>query len=909
MRKFYFLLLTLFIFSSNNAQIVNIPDANFKAMLVQADETYSVAKDINLQPVKIDTNNDSEIQLSEALNIYELNIYSGPSSGIADLTGLDSFTNITALTISGSGIMVPTVDFSMLINLKYIATEGMGLTSININGLIHLESFSCDNMTALTNITMDGLSSLSIFSCSHTQLTALDFSDCPDLSMIVLNYQNLASLNISNCHNLTTALIDNNLLTSIDLSGSNHLETLQCGNNPLTSLNLTGCPNLTSLAASNTQITELDLSMLPALGAMQVSHNQITVLDISNNPLLSQIDCSYCMLSTLDVSNFQKLDGLLCDHNELTTLNISNTPFLSSLECSDNVLSTLDISDHQYLYNLNCGYNELETLDISGCPKIHTLSIDNNQLTELNLDEIITPTLVSVVNNPLVSLFTKNGLQDAITFGNNPLLQYICADQNEITALQNAAITAGASNCIVNDYCSFEPGGTFYTIHGQAKLDADNNGCDLQDFPYTHLKLNVSSGAINGTEIFDGSGNYTILLGSGYYTITPKIENPSYFTISPTSFSASFPYTENPLVQDFCITPNGTHPDLEITLIPIGVARPGFDVKYKMLVTNKGNTVQSCTALLSFDDATMDFVSAVPAVSTQVPSLLSWDFTNLQPFEAKEIIFSFNLNSPTDEPAVNGGDMIAFEGIVISSATDNTPNNNTFDLHQTVVNSFDPNDKTCLEGDVVTPDMAGKYVHYRIRFENTGTYPAENIVVKDIIDTAKFDITSLVPVDGSHPFTARITDTNKVEFIFENINLPFDDANNDGYVVFKIKTKPSLINGGSFSNTASIYFDYNHPIITNTATTTIYVLGKDDFEFGNYFTLYPNPTKDLLHINSKGNIEATSITVYNTLGQLVLAVPNAGPVATVDVSNLAVGTYVIKINSDKGSSSSKFMKK
>jgi hypothetical protein len=34
-----------------------------------------------------------------------------------------------------------------------------------------------------------------------------------------------------------------------------------------------------------------------------------------------------------------------------------------------------------------------------------------------------------------------------------------------------------------------------------------------------------------------------------------------------------------------------------------------------------------------------------------------------------------------------------------------------------------------------------------------------------------------------------------VEFIFQGIQLPFDDANNDGYVVFKIKSKNTLAIG------------------------------------------------------------------------------------------------------------------
>jgi hypothetical protein len=166
----------------------------------------------------------------------------------------------------------------------------------------------------------------------------------------------------------------------------------------------------------------------------------------------------------------------------------------------------------------------------------------------------------------------------------------------------------------------------------------------------------------------------------------------------------------------------------------------------------------------------------------------------------------------------------------------------------------------------------------------------------------------LIPIDGSHPFVTRINNTNKVEFIFENINLPFDDANNDGYVAFKIKTKPTLVVGDYFSNTANIYFDYNFPIITNIATTTLALLAKSDFEFENYFNIYPNPANDVLNIETKQTISVTSINIYNTLGQIILVIPNAQQTQSVDVSTLKTGNYFLKINSDRGSSSVKFVK-
>jgi hypothetical protein len=177
-----------------------------------------------------------------------------------------------------------------------------------------------------------------------------------------------------------------------------------------------------------------------------------------------------------------------------------------------------------------------------------------------------------------------------------------------------------------------------------------------------------------------------------------------------------------------------------------------------------------------------------------------------------------------------------------------------------------------------------------------------------MIDLSKFDITTLVPNSASHSFVTNISAGSKVEFIFENINLPFDDANNDGYIAFKIKTLPTLVVNDIFTNDSSIYFDYNFPIVTNKATSTFKTLGAQDFEFSNYFTLYPNPAKSVLNITSKETIEVKSISIYNILGQLVVVIPNAEKVSKIDVSGLTTGNYFIKINSDNGTSNTRFIK-
>lgn len=631
------------------------------------------------------------------------------------------------------------------------------------------------------------------------------------------------------------------------------------------------------------------MSTLTNLTLLYCSNNQLTSLLIDNLTSLTDLGCAVNQLSSLNVSNLINLTSLACGKNYLTSLSVNNLINLTTLVCTNNSLTTLSVNNLTSLISLYCNSCLLTSLDLTNL--IHLTSLACND------------------NNPLTSLFIKNGSNESyLNFSMNPNLKYICVDQSQLANVQSKITQHGYTNCNLNTYCTFTPGGTFYTIQGTQKFDANNNGCDSLDNSLVNLKYSITDGTNSGSLISNTSGNYSIPVQAATHTITPVFENPTYFNASPSNVVVTFPTQASAFTQNFCVTANGVRPDLEVTMLPLVPARPGFNAFYKLIYKNKGNTTQSGSVNVNFNDALLDFLSATPTVSAQTLNNLSWVFTNLAPFETREITFTLNVNSPMQTPAVTGGTVLNYLATITSPATDEMPSDNTFAYNQTVVNSFDPNDKTCLEGATITQAKVGDYVHYMIRFENNGTANAQNIVVKDIIDTAKFDINTIVPVKGSHSFVTNISAGNKVEFIFENIQLPFATGTNQGFVAFKIKTKSTLVNGNSFSNAASIYFDYNFPIVTNTSTTTIQTLSRQDFEFSNYFSLYPNPVKEVLTIDIKEQIEIQSINIYNTLGQLVLVIPNAQNTKTVDVSSLNAGNYFIKINSDKGISATQFIK-
>ncbi|MET0945006.1 MAG: T9SS type A sorting domain-containing protein, partial [Flavobacterium sp.] len=886
------------------------------------------------------------LNLSSNINLNRLECQSNNLSSL----NLDNCNLLTALVCSNN--QITNLNLLNHNSLNSINCSSNLLTQLNIGNVSSLNALYCGN-NQISTLNLTQVYNITNLVVSHNAITAIQFHANPaSLHILECNDNLISSLNISDFTNLDSLKCENNLISNLNIPNFIHLNILEFSNNPLQTANVSGCVLLTSLDFSNMQLTNINVTGCSSLQNLDVSNNSLVNLDVTGLNNLVYLSCKDNQLVNLNVNSLTNLQELYCNNNQLTSLNANgltnmvvlychnnqlislNINGLTSLEylyCYDNELPSLDVSSGSNIlelycwsnqitslnvnslvnmYELSCEYNQIPSLELNNLPNLGSIYCGNNQFSSLNLANLNTLYHLNTDDSPLLnSIILKNGSNETVLYFDNIFnLEYICTDENHIAQVQDIITQYGYTNCNVNSYCSFLPGGTSYIIQGNNKFDFDNNGCDVSDLVLPSFKFNISNGPISGSLISNLSGSYTIPVQAGTHNITPVLENPTYFTISQTTVNVTFPSQASPFTQNFCVTANGIHPDLEVTLLPLNAARPGFEAKYKVIYKNKGNTTQSGAVNLAFNDAVLDLVVSNPVTTSQSVNNLSWDFTNLLPFESREITLTLNVNSPMETPAVNSGDILNYTTTITSAATDDMPNDNTLASNQTVVNAFDPNDKTCLEGGAISPAKVGDYVHYMIRFENTGTFPAENIVVKDLIDLTKFDISTLVPMKGSHSFVTNITSGNKVEFIFENINLPFDDANNDGYVAFKIKTQPTLVLGNTFSNTASIYFDYNFPIVTNTATTTIAVLATQDFVFSNYFTVYPNPVKDILNIKAKETIEVTSINIYNTLGQLVLVIPNAQNTKIVDVSGLTSGNYFIKINSDKGTANTKFIK-
>lgn len=807
MKHIYFLPLFAFFSISIQSQIVNIPDENFKNALSG-----------------VDTNNDGEIQVSEAEAIQILRVN---SEGISNLTGIEAFTNLK-----------------------------------------HLE-------------------------CRFNQIS---------------------EVNLNNNTLLEILYIDNNSLTNIDLSNNVLLEVFYCEANQLTSLDLSNNIALTTLRAPLNQLSSININNLAVLDEFDIRYNQITNVDFSTNPLLDRILCSENQISSIDLSNNSNLTFLHLNDNLLSNLDLSGNSALSTVSCTNNEITNINLNSCPDLRYLYCSNNLISDIDLSSCEILQSIHLSNNLISSLDLsNQSDLGGYINISNNPnLLYLNYKNGnniysdISNRWNYDDLPNLEIICVDD----ANSDFATFWGNNfdhEVFFTDYCSFTPGGFYYTITGSTNINIDNNDCADNNYVFPNLTLSISNETQSEIYISNLEGNYTIPFQDGNSTLEASIENSDYFSINPQSVIINPPSDGNILFQNFCLTPNDDFNDLEISIVPLVVARPGFEAEYKIIYKNKGTTTLTGSVDFNYDDDYMDLLNTSPTADTQTIGNLSWEYSDLLPFETREILVTMSLNTPTDsEFPLNGDDVLEFDATINPSGIDETPEDNNMILNQVVVNSYDPNDKTCLQGAVVTPEQVGKYVHYVIRFENTGTANAVNVVVKDVIDTSKYDLNSLIPLDASHDFYTKIRNENEVEFIFENIQLPYDDANNDGYVVFKIKTLPSLVVGDTFSNEAQIYFDFNYPIITNTETTIVQEnLSVDEYNLINLINVYPNPTNDYFKIHIPNNQYIKSIEILDLSGKVIKQFNTS---ETYNIEEIASGIYFLKVKMNDSETIKKLVK-
>ena len=726
-----------------------------------------------------------------------------------------------------------------------------------------------------------------------------------NLSGILPSFNHLSNLRVLNClkNNLTGTIPNFDTLTSLEvlnlygnnLEGSvpnfNHLEylvTLNVAKNNLDGIipNFDKLPNLQELQLNNNQLSGSipNFDSLVSLQILQLCPNNLTgnIPAFHNCELLdaSEIDFSCVMSAKTTGTTFADLDGdCVKDEKEPTIPNV--------------IIGTNDSSS--YAFSDENGF--------------YTLKTDTGIY---EFDCFVPNYLWQRSCESYTNAFTihPQSLEDSIggfDFGFRPLVECPLMLVDVGTPLLRPCYR----NTYTIHYCNT---GTAAAENAEIHLDISEDIIPLESsLPYNFESDNVL--------VFDIG---TVGIGEcGTFTLTDSLSCEAIVGSTACVEAQAFP-------NDFCFenTSLWDGSDLEIDAVCTGdsviftITNVGEDMEdestYRMyeadvlstfegfqLLSNQslqvgkaanGNTFR-LTAHQHDNHPISDFVTAVVELCGADIDMAALGFVNTQS----------NINYKH------------FYDMYCEQILESYEPNNTNIMLRSV--GYEPNNTNIMLRGVGDEHRitASQELEYKINFQNVDTTAAFKLVIIDTIDTDFLNINTLKLGVSSHDYTAEIKDGNVLIFTFENIFLADSETNepdSHGFVMFKISQKTGNQKNDVIKNRAAIYFNYNQPIITNTAFNTIGLPDKT--------TNVPIVTrieKDIpasvfyenayLHINISvaPSSEQYSATIYDVLGKQIAHEKQIfGFSHKMLVGNLPKGVYLFEIEGSSGKkASSKFM--
>lgn len=275
MRKIiYFFFLTTF-YNLSSAQFVNIPDANFKNVLL-TENVIDTDSDSVLDS-DLDVNNDNEIDFTEALLLKQLNL---GNRNISDLTGLNSFTELEILYVLNNPVAnIPISNLNKLIRLYCSQTT---TTVIDLCGT-QVTLLHCYDMPNLTTINLKN-------NYISPDLFFGNSGNIPPLGLPSIMMNNVPNLN-SICYDVGEGTAVNNALYNLPNSVS------------LTTTCTTSC----YLGVSdNFYQTNLQLYPNPVMEKFFINLNLEVIESVKIYDLFGKSFSIQGQENTFDISNLQK---------------------------------------------------------------------------------------------------------------------------------------------------------------------------------------------------------------------------------------------------------------------------------------------------------------------------------------------------------------------------------------------------------------------------------------------------------------------------------------------------------------------------------------------------------------------------------------------------------------------------
>jgi hypothetical protein len=450
-------------------------------------------------------------------------------------------------------------------------------------------------------------------------------------------------------------------------------------------------------------------------------------------------------------------------------------------------------------------------------------------------------------------------------------------------------------------------------VLGRAYNDPNNDcGFGFGDVVIPNMPVTLSNGSGAWYSAWtDASGQYNFSnIPAGTYTIQCHGANLGYTTSCAMSMPHTITVGSGSVYTDFAM--NCT-PGFDIATTGISLFNGFFPGQTDYILPHVGMLNASCNFVVpgKVKMVLTPCIQYVPGGTYAHPpdliipaatgDTLVWnvaDINNIGNFS----YWNYAVHVTTCTSAVVG-DSACITMIVMPTAGDVNPANNTFTFCFEIGVSYDPNYKSVIPagaGIIGEIPAATPELEYTLHFQNTGTAPAMNVYLLDTIST-NLDISSIEIISASHSMQPYMLPNRTIKFMFANINLP-DSTHNEpqshGYVNYRINLNPGLAPGTQIKNTGYIYFDYNVPVVTNTALNTIEtIVGLKNTSAKTGMLIYPNPANDKITVRF-AKASAATIVISDLLGREIITRSSNDLQTTIETASLKEGVYIVKAQQD-----------